>query len=77
MRSFSEQPPNSPGNDWQTIRSMLPYVWEHKPRVIAALTCLIIAKAAIVATPWILKDIVDHLSATDLTLALPLTLLIG
>ena len=77
MRSFSEQPPNSPRNDWQTIRSMLPYVWEHKPRVIAALTCLIIAKAAIVATPWILKDIVDHLSATDLTLALPLTLLIG
>ncbi len=77
MRSLAEQAPDTPRNDWQTIRTLVPYLWEHKPRVVLALACLILAKAAIVAMPWFLKDIVDHLSATDIALTLPLTLLIG
>ena len=77
MRSFAQTSDTGPRNDWQTIRSLLPYLWEHKPRVILALACLALSKAAIVAMPWFLKDIVDNLSATDIMLTLPLALLIG
>lgn len=77
MRSFAHTAPTGPRNDWQTIRSLLPFLWKHKPRVMAALLCLVMAKAAIVAMPWFLKDIVDQLSASDITLTLPLALLIG
>ena len=77
MRSFAQTTPPTRRNDWQTIRSLLPYLWEHKPRVILALICLALSKAAIVTMPWFLKDIVDNLSATGIILTLPLTLLIG
>ncbi len=77
MRSFTERPATGPRNDWQTIKSLLPYLLEHKPRLFAALGCLVIAKLAIVTMPWFLKDIVDHLSTTDIVLTLPLTVLIG
>jgi ABC-type transport system involved in Fe-S cluster assembly fused permease/ATPase subunit len=77
MRSFPEQSAPGPRNDWQTIRSLIPYLWEHKPRVLLAFACLILAKVATVTMPWFLKDIVDHLSAKDVVLTLPLALLIG
>jgi ATP-binding cassette, subfamily B, heavy metal transporter len=48
--------------DWQTLRTLWPYLWEWKWRVIFALTCLITAKVANVAVPIIFKDIVDSLS---------------
>jgi ATP-binding cassette, subfamily B, heavy metal transporter len=48
--------------DWQTIRTLLPYLWEWKWRVIFALSCLIAAKLTNVAVPMVFKDIVDALS---------------
>ncbi len=78
MRSFSE--PSSPGprNDWQTIRTLLPYLWQFKRRVVAALICLVIAKVALVTMPWLLKDVVDSLDASrNEVLVLPLALLLG
>ena len=48
--------------DWQTIRALLPYLWQWKWRVIFALSCLIAAKVANVAVPLVFKDIVDALS---------------
>jgi ABC-type transport system involved in Fe-S cluster assembly fused permease/ATPase subunit len=77
MRSFARQTPDTPRNDWKTIRTLIPYLWEHKPRVLAALACLVLAKIALVTMPWFLKGIVDHLSVKDMALTLPLTLLIG
>lgn len=77
MRSFAEHAPAAPRNDWQTLRSLIPYLWEHKPRVMLALVCLMLAKVATVTMPWFLKHIVDHLSAEDVALTLPLTLLLG
>lgn len=78
MRPHSEAPASTaPRNDWKTLHTLIPYLWEHKPRVIAALACLMLAKGAMVATPWFLKEIVDHLSAKDVILILPLTLLLG
>ncbi len=78
MRSFSEQSPPGPRNDWQTIRTLLPYLWQFKRRVVAALVCLVIAKVALVAMPWLLKDVVDTLDASrNEVLVLPLALLLG
>ncbi|MBI5784192.1 MAG: ABC transporter ATP-binding protein/permease [Rhodocyclales bacterium] len=48
--------------DWQTLRTLWPYLWEWKWRVIFALTCLIAAKIANVTVPLVFKDIVDSLS---------------
>ena len=38
--------PGAPRNDWQTIRSLLPYLADFRGRVALALTCLIGAKFA-------------------------------
>jgi ATP-binding cassette subfamily B protein len=48
--------------DWQTLRTLWPYLWEWKWRVIFALSCLIAAKVANVWVPLVFKDIVDSLS---------------
>ncbi|MFC1747317.1 metal ABC transporter permease, partial [Pseudomonadota bacterium] len=76
MRSSQAAPPSNT-SDWKTIRTLAPYLWAHKQRVLAALACLVVAKIALVTMPWFLKDIVDHLSETNITLTLPLTLLLG
>ncbi|MDZ4261728.1 MAG: ABC transporter transmembrane domain-containing protein, partial [Pseudomonadota bacterium] len=78
MHHHSESPASTaPRNDWKTLGTLIPFLWEHKPRVIAALACLMLAKGAMVATPWFLKEIVDHLSLKDVVLTLPLALLLG
>jgi len=69
--------PRSPGRDWATIRTLLPYLWEYKGRVILALACLVSAKLANVGVPLILKNIVDSLSAREQVLALPVALLVA
>jgi ABC-type multidrug transport system fused ATPase/permease subunit len=47
--------------DWQAIRSLLPYVWQYKTRVILALVLLCLAKVANVSVPLVLKGAVDAL----------------
>ncbi len=64
-KSPSLPPPTSAASkrqDWVTIKSLLPYLWQWKWRVVFALTCLISAKLANVAVPLIFKDIVDALT---------------
>jgi ATP-binding cassette subfamily B protein len=61
--------------DWATIRELLPYLWEYKGRVIAALACLVAAKLANVGVPLVLKDIVDALDRDAALLAVPLALI--
>jgi ATP-binding cassette subfamily B protein len=51
-----------PRNDWQTIRSLLPYLTTYKVRVALALTCLIGAKVANLGVPIVMKRIVDGLA---------------
>ena len=53
--------PSSNRSDWANIRSLLPYLWEYKGRVLAALSCLVVAKVANVGVPLVLKQLVDHL----------------
>ncbi|KPK38474.1 MAG: hypothetical protein AMJ69_08365, partial [Gammaproteobacteria bacterium SG8_47] len=72
---IGEPPPR--GNDWKTIRTLIPYLWEFKGRVIFALACLALAKVATVAVPLVLKDIIDALDPKQALLVLPLTLLLA
>ncbi|HTS53054.1 MAG TPA: ABC transporter ATP-binding protein/permease [Burkholderiales bacterium] len=61
---------------WKTIRTLLPYLWEFKGRVILALSFLVIAKLANVGVPLVMKEIVDTLDAKRAVLVLPLALLV-
>ncbi|HYE40784.1 MAG TPA: ABC transporter transmembrane domain-containing protein, partial [Ramlibacter sp.] len=54
--------PAGPRNDWATLRSLLPYLWAYKWRVVAALAALIAAKMANVGVPVVLKRLVDDLT---------------
>jgi len=60
---------------WQTIRTLLPYLWEWRTRVGLALACLVLAKVAQVGVPLLLKAIVDGLDREQALLAVPFALL--
>ncbi|HWL27333.1 MAG TPA: ABC transporter ATP-binding protein/permease [Burkholderiaceae bacterium] len=77
MRFTHRGPAPRNRDDIQTIKSLLPYVWEFKWRVIAALACLVAAKVASVILPIYLKRIVDQLSVPESVLVLPLAALLG
>jgi ABC-type transport system involved in Fe-S cluster assembly fused permease/ATPase subunit len=68
------KPPTS-RNDWKTIRSLLPYLWEYRGRAGLALAFLALAKVSNVAVPLVLKDIVDSLTHPQTLIALPISLL--
>ncbi|MDX9943533.1 MAG: ABC transporter ATP-binding protein/permease [Azonexus sp.] len=59
---------------WQTLGILFPYLWQYRMRVLAALTCLVLAKVANVGVPLVFKDMIDTLSGD--ILALPVLLLI-
>ena len=69
--------PRTQKGDWHAIATLIPYLWEYKGRVLAALTCLIAAKVANVGIPVLMKEIVDSLDARTAVLAVPLVLLVG
>jgi len=48
--------------DWATLRTLFPYLWVYKWRVIAALGALIGAKMANVGVPLVLKRLIDGLA---------------
>jgi len=60
---------------WLTLRTLFPYLWRYRLRVIAALGCLIGAKLANVGVPLIFKEMIDGLSSEQQVLALPALLL--
>ena len=64
-------------NDWQTIRSLLPYLWEFKARVVIAMGLLVFAKLANVAIPLALKQIIDALDSSHAVLMVPVFLIVG
>ena len=78
MRSSWIRPSNNGSRaDWQTIRSLLPYLWEFKWRVVIALGLLVLAKLANVSVPLVLKEIIDALDSSHAVLAVPVFLVIG
>ncbi|MDH4234712.1 MAG: ABC transporter transmembrane domain-containing protein, partial [Gallionella sp.] len=63
--------------DWQTIRSLFPYLWEFKWRVFIALSLLVLSKLANVSVPLVLKEIIDAMDKSQAVLAIPVFLIIG
>ena len=61
---------------WLTLRTLLPYLWAYRWRVIAALACLVGAKVANVSVPLVFKTMIDGLSSPQQALALPVLLLL-
>jgi len=49
-------------HDWHTIKTLLPYLWAYKWRVLFALTCLIAAKFANIGVPIVFKHLIDSLA---------------
>ena len=60
---------------WLTLRTLFPYLWRYRLRVLAALSCLVAAKMANVGVPLIFKEMIDGLSTDQQVLALPALLL--
>ena len=54
--------PGSRSADWNTLRRLLPYLWQYKWRVVAALAFMVGAKLANVGVPVLLKNLVDAMS---------------
>jgi ATP-binding cassette subfamily B protein len=78
LRTFSRSGP-APGkrNDFYVLKSLLPYIWQFRFRVFAALACLVLAKVANVVLPLYLKRIVDSLGMQGTLLVLPVAALLG
>lgn len=74
--------PHKNGKDYalgwrETIRSLWPYLWDFKGRVILAMIALIGAKLATLLMPWALKHIIDGVDpSVRPELYLPLTFLL-
>ncbi len=49
-------------SDWATLHRLLPYLWQYKWRVIAAIVFMVGAKFANVGVPILLKTLVDAMS---------------
>ncbi len=86
MRRYASQYPESPANqatrnDWATLKTLFPYLWAWKWRVLLALLCLVMAKVANVAVPMVMKELIDGLTITPAKpatlLALPVSLLVA
>jgi ATP-binding cassette subfamily B protein len=52
-------PPPAERHDWRTLKTLFPYLWQWRGRILLALACLIGAKLANVAVPLVFKDIID------------------
>ena len=61
---------------WLTLRTLFPYLWQYRLRVLAAMACLISAKGANVGVPLVFKEMIDGLSGGEQLLALPILLLV-
>jgi len=61
-------------HDWQTIKSLLPYLLEFRVRVVLALLFLAAAKVANVSVPLVLKQIIDAFEQKQALLTLPVFL---
>ena len=69
MRRHPISSPNPPANqgtrnDWATLKTLLPYLWAYKWRVLLALVFLVGAKLANVGVPLVLKRLVDSMTIT-------------
>ncbi|CAN5245508.1 ABC transporter ATP-binding protein/permease [soil metagenome] len=80
--SSTEAPANqATRNDWATLKTLVPYLWTYKWRVLLALLFLVGAKLANVGVPLVLKELIDSMTIKPNTaqamLVLPLGILVA
>ena len=66
--------------DWKVIKNLLPYLTAYKARIIFTLLCLVMAKAANLGVPIMLKKIIDAMSITtpsQVLLVVPISLIVA
>jgi ATP-binding cassette, subfamily B, heavy metal transporter len=61
--------------NWQVLSHIWPFLVESRLRVCLAMLCLLLAKVAILAIPFVLKNLVDSLQGLTLTDTAPMLLL--
>ncbi|MEN3293720.1 MAG: ATP-binding cassette, subfamily heavy metal transporter, partial [Burkholderiales bacterium] len=68
-------------NDWATLKTLFPYLWTYKWRVLLALIFLVGAKLANVGVPLVLKALIDHMTISPANpralVALPIGILVA
>src|SRR5574343_582507 len=73
--------PARPRSDWATLGRLLPYLWQYKGRVVAAIAFMVGAKLANVGVPLLLKQLVDTMDVppggTTALLVVPVGLLLA
>ncbi|CAK0763480.1 ATM1-type heavy metal exporter [Gammaproteobacteria bacterium] len=76
MRYDSHTTIHATRDDWGTVRALLPFLWDYRGRVLAALLALVLSKLANVGIPLVLKELVDRLGPNGPTpLVAPLAVL--
>jgi len=81
--AYSAAPPDQApgGGDIATLKTLLPYLWVYKWRVIAAMLALVGAKMANVGVPVVLKHLVDDMTISPndprAVLVLPVVMLVA
>ena len=78
--SAQSTPPLAGRGDWSTVKTLLPYLWAYKWRVLLALSFLVGAKLANVGVPLVLKRLIDWLTISPThpaaLMVLPVSLLV-
>ena len=62
VSSSEPAPAQGPRNDWATLKTLFPYLWAYKWRMLLALLFLVGAKMANVGIPLVLKRLIDHMT---------------
>jgi ATP-binding cassette, subfamily B, heavy metal transporter len=76
--AIPKPPPGQPiaeSHAWLTIKTLFPYLWRYRFRVVLALSCLVGAKVANVGVPLVFKEMIDGLAPGQQVLVLPVMLL--
>ena len=69
--------PARPRSDWATLGRLLPYLWQYKGRVLAAIAFMVGAKLANVGVPLLLKQLVDAMDVSPVAATALLVVPVG
>ena len=75
MRHGNFEPQQGGSLNWRLLAHIWPFLKESRIRVGVALACLLMAKAAILAIPFLLKHLVDNLGLDTVAATAPVLLL--
>lgn len=75
MRHGNFEPTEGGSFNWRLLAHIWPFLSESRMRVAIAMACLLLAKSAILAIPFLLKYLVDSLELDSVAATAPVLLL--